>query len=486
MADVLKSFLGGYDAQKQKNAADAQQKQEWGLKVATESRLLTGAAEDEWNKLEELTNSDKWDASMTGMALERAQRLDATYGPVLGGKKAVDYFTKALHIDNPRRGYSTATPLAGYRSKGQLDAAKQKATKAAQDQNLFQLQQNGYDFLNKNASRDGMPGILDPQKVMKSFLDWESQAMASGNYDIEDLMKITRQMRDDMKPIFDQALLDDPNSAQYQEELAKRSNEWSQWTKTQISVAVPENSPAEIFAEADKKNQQLNMALESAGQQLIYYGMSMPLAKIRVQQMYNKDGKWDIGERDELGNPVLLDGLPITPYMETMKKMGPEAFSLLQDAYDTRTYFNGTGQEIPIDPTLWVPTYNPETGEVALTFAGGLGEGSVYTPTIPHITLKYGSLVGGTGKSQFTPTTSGNGKADAGGTPNPALENTGRKGSAKTEKKGKEMPTALKNIIGNYTQAGKNILQAGESIVGIPGKIAQGYSDTKKNTGGSK
>jgi hypothetical protein len=85
MADVLAGLLGGMQAGKAANAARAaaeekrkQDAAEWELKLAGESRLLTGAAEDEWNKMEESTNADDWDTAKVPSLLDRAVRFDQT------------------------------------------------------------------------------------------------------------------------------------------------------------------------------------------------------------------------------------------------------------------------------------------------------------------------------------------------------------------------------------------------------------------------
>jgi len=235
MADLLKSFMAGRNAQLGQNAANAKAQREWSLKVAGESRLLTGAAEGAWKEMEDLTLSDKWDASMSGQLLEKAKRFDQTYGSVWKGKSAQRYYIEALSLgqkpyspaDDGKMGPVDAramqsSPNAGWRTPEQKQAAEDRANEARQEENLYGLQARGLSEVAANSMTNGRP---DPAKMKMAMTNWESKAMASGDYNMDDLMKVTKAMRENLADMIKELMKNDPNSEEFQKHIMELSKE---------------------------------------------------------------------------------------------------------------------------------------------------------------------------------------------------------------------------------------------------------------------
>jgi len=365
MPNALKGLLAGFaqgnatNAARDKAAQAAQiANRKHALAIAGESRLVQKAAEDAFGEMESMVSSPDWDPVMSMSLLQKARRFDQTYGGAWKGGSAQSHFAKKLHLTDigpetqGKQGPSSPAEarggrLSGFTSPLQKEVHNQKMEGFEKERQLEGLQLNGMEFLNQFATDD--QGILDPNKVGLAMLQWESQAMASGNYDVQDMMAVTKAMRDNLQPIMDEMLANDPNSAAYKEVRNQRSKDTSAWVKTQFQKV----NDFGISAGFDDKSEQIRNVVEEHGQQLVMLGYDMPVIKAELLQRFTVDQKWVIPGVGEA--PV-----KITPHQQSLAAMPVDHRAEVQRIYDE----GYMGQ--PIDPSRWEPAHNQKTGETVL------------------------------------------------------------------------------------------------------------------------
>ncbi len=389
MASVVSGFASSYfGAKEKKDAAElaAKKRQEdLALRMASQNTTLTGQANEAFKNINAFMESDEWNPGRLGEVMRMAGQFDNAYGDVYNFS-ARDHVLKTLKIGGEKRPGAqgppapngvgpdeVSNPNAGWVSKAQRNKAENAAKERAQEGNLYTLQERGMNYLRTNASTPD--GILDPQKAAWALLNWETEEMATGNYDIEDMMKVTSAMRKNMGDVIDGMMLDDPNSAANKEQIRQLSKDTSAWIKSQLGVASQGVNGEMVFS-LGESSQPLANQLEAWGQEMAAIGTSLPVIKMKLQEAFMYDGHWKKG---------VEGGGKIRPYDEMISKMMtkyPMAPALIQEAYDAG-----------INPVFWEPIYNESTGELSLgNFSTGemipLYGGYSQAPEIPGATVE--------------------------------------------------------------------------------------------------
>jgi hypothetical protein len=357
MADLLKSFLVGNQAQKAQNQAQLEAARKSALEWTKESRAVQGAAEDEYNKLVTMVTGDKWDASMTPIALNLAKNFDTNYGGSWQGKSAQRFVLEALNMgkaktrqdggqwQGPPSPGEDVNPLRGTATQAQRDAAKQRN----REENIFSAQQGLYSFLQKTAYADNMP---IPGAVLPKILEWETKALASGAYDEDELLQITANVRNQYKDIFENLAKAGGTEQDYREEMNRQTAVVERHVK---SLSGMEAGLIDAFGFDGA--QQFFAEMGNFGRSMVGIGASDAYITSQIDSMAMLRAK----------DP---EALPMDLYRKSVAKIPPAGWEKIESVYNNEVYWEPESQSLKkIEPGAWLPSFNEETGEVGLVHA---------------------------------------------------------------------------------------------------------------------
>jgi hypothetical protein len=181
----------------QAGAKAAQEAAEFRLKLATHSQALTNSAEAEYNAITAAITSENWDPAYLPAISARVANFDKTYyatGTWKGGS-AAEMLQNALHL-NPVKAEGALdkgqvvpqveqpeadSPMWGFASQGQKDAADEKARKARSAEAARSMTLQAAESLRKKYG--GLPP--DESKFMAEWYNYQDQMVAAGGGDLD-------------------------------------------------------------------------------------------------------------------------------------------------------------------------------------------------------------------------------------------------------------------------------------------------------------
>ncbi len=379
MTDLLGPLVEGFAIGKERNRAradaaakKAKDQRDFALKLGAESRMVTGAAEDEWQRLEEATLSPNWDPARTGSLLDRAIAWDNSYGKVTG-RSAFKHFTKALHVAPGQRGpqaegkqgpaspgQAATGPLAGYRTQGQKNVIEAAMQKDRTRRALSAVPLEAAQFVQKNAV--GQDGQYDPALSASAMLEYTAQKIAKGDLDPTDVYEVTDQVWEQIA-LMNKELVRTPEQAAAVATAARvASKDISGWIGKRLGKQDLMTGDF-TFSEDSKP---LVNKMETSGQKMIQAGLDVPVVKMQLLQMYT----------DENGGWLGADGGPTDAWSAAMAVAPPEFTARAQAVYNEMA-LNG------VDPIIYMPVYDPDSGEGGLKNIHGFGIGKGMPDYIP-------------------------------------------------------------------------------------------------------
>jgi len=352
MGALLGGMEAGKAANKARRDAEAKAKQqlfENNMKIATESRLLTGAAEDEFARIEAIIDSPSWDPSQTVEVMRRAERLDKTYPDyVRTAGSATAHFKSVLHLgaenavsvqDEGKQGPPSPgrqSSLAGWRDPQQKRKYEETQTTAETKLRLGKAQDDAWEWVKRKAV-DEM-GMLDPNIANLALLEYQTEFEKQSGMDKKLTTEMFNNLWDKMGKILTvQAQAKGMSPEELKKEFNKMSVDLSSWIRSELFTGQDDvlTPGAPIFPESKEPMRHL---LEDMGQKMILAGMDLPTIKgLLVQAYVGPDGKWQ-------------DGSDASPYAVSIAKAPPEFILAAQRAYN-----NGA------DPARLMPYYHPES-----------------------------------------------------------------------------------------------------------------------------
>jgi hypothetical protein len=323
MADVLAGLLGGMQAGKAANAARAaaeekrkQDAAEWELKLAGESRLLTGAAEDEWQKMEESTNADDWDTAKVPSLLDRAVRFDQTYGKVWRGKSAFKYFSEALHVQPqkvsgavepgkqgpPAPDTERQHPLMGFRSQAQKDNIAKAEREMRTLEKMPEIRKRALHYLDQTR----VNGMYEPTRAYEALSRFEAELTAREDLDPLQVEKIIDDIEASLGTTFEEVFRRTGKGEDFTRELGVASNRLSTWLRQSMGL----KEDAFDFERQFAAKAPMILKIEQFMTRKLMAGAPEPMVKWEAIQRYKNDlGQWELDPR-QIPHFTALAGAP--------------------------------------------------------------------------------------------------------------------------------------------------------------------------------
>jgi hypothetical protein len=360
----------------EKQAKAAREAAEFRLKLEQHSQALMNSAETEYNAIITEIGGEHWDPSKLPTILPRIKNFDQTYGRIWNGGRLSDEVQKMLHMDGesapalpdgaqgPPAPGGGRSPLWGYASPEQFDAARDRRMATITREVAPQLQQDAMNYLNAHAR--GADGLLDPQAAPAALMSWRARAMRESGVDPEVFMKVMDDLSDQLGKVLEAQTKDLVSPEEMNKTRAQMSERGSRWVNSLFASQFDSMGNITGFMEG---SQPIRNAMDTAYQRYINMGYEEPTIKILLAQdprlMDAKTGRWrlattyDAGIGEWVAPGTQLSGQPegvtanADPLLAGYASAPPEF-----TAYANQMFASGQavdGRDIPV--------YDKQTGE---------------------------------------------------------------------------------------------------------------------------
>lgn len=353
MGDILGSFSTGYQtgqaaykAEQEKKAKAAREAAEFNLKLASESRLLTGAAEESWGKIESAINDPNWDVSRLPQVLQAAATHDKTYGKIWQGGKATERVMEALHMNKVKAAVprtptdlgntveiNADDPMRGYATTEQINNAEKLKQEMRTREVLPVVQKSAEKYMMSHAMVNGM---LDPDLAITSLYEWSAEAQAETGADPVAIQQTMDNFIKGIGAVFKERAKGSGKEGEYNAHVEAVTKDANAYVDKMLGTSDAMGNIS--FTDSARATK---VRASDAIASLAMAGFQLPEIMVRLSKMLGDPttGKWQEG------------GPAMRLYMSNLAQ-SPPGFEVEMN----KKYRAGS------DPAMWEPYYDPSTG----------------------------------------------------------------------------------------------------------------------------